>query len=281
MFETLVSRDQIEAHLADPDWRIIDCRFDLKDTERGRRAFNTAHLPNALYAHLDEDLSGPITSSTGRHPLPDMTAFTQTVRRLAIGGGMQVVVYDDTLGSIAVRLWWMLRFLGHRAAALMDGGFPAWQRENRPLSSQATQIPASRFVPRSALTDHIDTFQLERELQSKTCLLLDARAAPRFLGEVEPIDPVAGHVPGAINRPYELNLDSKGDFLAPEILAEAFERQIGKQDPARVVHMCGSGVTACHNLLAMEYAGLKGSRLYPGSWSEWIRDPQRPVARDL
>jgi thiosulfate/3-mercaptopyruvate sulfurtransferase len=280
-YETLIDRDTVQAHLDDPRWRIVDCRFDLNDTERGRRAYDQAHLPNSLYAHLDEDLSGPITPAAGRHPLPDLGGFVQTLRRWGVDQETQVVVYDDTLGSIAVRLWWMLRYLGHKAAALMDGGFPLWSEEGRPLTDKVPHQKPSLFVSGSALAGVVDTPQLERELRAETSTVLDARAADRFRGEIEPIDPVAGHIPGALNRPFTLNLTASGEFLPPQLLREIFRHQLGDHEPRRVVHMCGSGVTACHNLLAMDYAGLPGSRLYVGSWSEWIRDPARPVEKSI
>lgn len=279
MFDTLISREEVQAHLGDAGWRIVDCRFDLKDTERGRRDFAVSHVPGAVYAHLDDDLSSPITPTTGRHPLPEFGSFVRTVRRLGIGNTTQVVVYDDSIGSIAVRLWWMLRNLGHHSVALMDGGWPAWVREGRPVTAEFTPPAESRFIPRSSWSEDVSTPRLQAELQSRSCLLLDCRTAERYRGEREPIDPIAGHVPGALNRPYLLNVDTNGDFLPPEELRKAYVEQIRGTDPSRVVHMCGSGVTACHNLLAMEMAGLPGSRLYSGSWSEWIRDPQRPVGK--
>jgi thiosulfate/3-mercaptopyruvate sulfurtransferase len=277
-YTTVVSTDTLAAHLGDPGWVIVDCRFTLTDTEAGRRAYAAGHLPGARYAHLDEDLSAAKNGSNGRHPLPDSAVFAETLGRWGIDAGTQVVLYDDSFGAMAVRLWWMLRWVGHDAVALMDGGLPKWQREKRPMTTDVPVVTAATFVPKLREAMRVDANAVLAASQSGSELLLDARPEMRFLGEMEPIDPVAGHVPGAINVPFDDNLDLGGTFLDADELREMYEGLLDGRKPEQVIHMCGSGVTACHNLLAMEIAGLKGAKLYPGSWSEWIADPSRPIA---
>ncbi|HNQ04027.1 MAG TPA: sulfurtransferase [Thiobacillaceae bacterium] len=275
---TLVTTADLAQHLDDPGWIVFDCRFTLTDPEGGRRLYEKNHIPGARYVHLDDDLSAPITESTGRHPLPDPQTFADKVCAWGVGVNKQVVVYDDSFGAMAVRLWWMLRWLGHPGVALLDGGFPKWQREQRPLT---TALPDVRKANCACLPEpsHIAGMDdVMHACRSGDALLIDARPDRRFTGEFEPLDTVAGHIPGSINWPFEENLDIDGTFLPPEALRENYQALLRGRAPWQVIHTCGSGVTACHNLLAMEIAGLPGSRLYPGSWSEWIRDPSRPVA---
>ncbi|HXH01973.1 MAG TPA: sulfurtransferase [Candidatus Competibacteraceae bacterium] len=279
-YQTLIAVEDLSPRLSDPDWVVVDCRFNLMDTEAGRRAYAEGHIPGAVYAHLDEDLSGPRGPYTGRHPLPDPSMLARRLGGWGIAQNSQVVAYDDSGGMFAARLWWLLRWLGHRAVAVLDGGLGEWRRRGLPLSKE---MPAPQ--PRTFPLDHVDTlawvdsaYVLEN-LKLGRDLVLDARAAPRYRGEMEPIDPVAGHVPGALNLPQDGNLGADGRFLPADALRRRFQEVLGQRAPETVLHMCGSGVTACHNLLAMEVAGLSGSRLYAGSWSEWIRDPQRPIAR--
>ena len=276
-YSTLIDPETLHAHLNDPDWVVVDCRFSLTDPEAGRRAYRQGHIPGARYAHLDEDLAGPRTLGNGRHPLPDPIRLTGTLGVWGIHNATQVVAYDDAGGAIAARLWWLLRWLGHRRCAVLDGGLPAWRREGLPLSTAIPKPPPALFIERHDDTLWVDSAYILTQLSQGDHLLLDARTAVRYRGELEPLDPVAGHVPTAINLPLEGNLTVEGCFLEPEALRERFTAVVTERAPASVVHMCGSGVTACHNLLAMEVAGLSGSRLYPGSWSEWIRDPSRPV----
>lgn len=275
---TLVSTELLAEHLDDPDWVVVDCRFTLTDTEAGRRAYAAGHLPGARYAHLDQDLSAPKSGKNGRHPLPDPATFARTLGHWGIDAGKQVVVYDDSFGAMAVRLWWMLRWMGHDAVALMDGGLPKWQRENRLMTTALPVVTPTVFTPHLREAMRVDADAVLAASQKGPELLLDARPEMRFLGEVEPIDPVAGHVPGAVNRPFDDNLDLGGTFLGADELRQMYEGLLAGRKPADVIHMCGSGVTACHNLLAMEIAGLPGAKLYPGSWSEWIADPSRPIA---
>lgn len=274
---TLIGTEEVAAHLDDPRWVIVDCRFTLSDPEAGRRAYAAGHLPGARYAHLDEDLSGPKTGRNGRHPLPEPARFAETLGRWGIDGGKQVVVYDDSFGSMAVRLWWMLRWMGHDAVALLDGGLPKWQREGRPMTTEPPRVTPTVFVPRVREDMRVDAATVLAASRRGDRLIVDARPEMRFSGEMEPIDPVAGHVPGAVNVPFEDNLDVGGTFLPAQELREHYERVLQGRSPEEVIVMCGSGVTACHDLLAMELAGLKGAKLYPGSWSEWIADPTRPV----
>ena len=274
---TLIDASTLHAHRNDPNWVVMDCRFSLADPEAGRRAYRDSHLPGAHYAHLDEDLSDPITPTTGRHPLPDPERLAQKLGEWGIGHDTQVVAYDDMGGMLAAaRLWWLLRWLGHTACAVLDGGLPAWRRAGLPLTAE---IPAARPTAFVSRPDDRLWMSTEQVLTlSATEVLLDARAAARYRGEMEPIDPVAGHIPGALNLPTDGNLTPEGHFLPVAALRERFAAALNDRSPATVIHACGSGVTACHNLLAMEAAGLGGSRLYAGSWSEWIRDPQRAVA---
>jgi thiosulfate/3-mercaptopyruvate sulfurtransferase len=277
-YTTLIARDVLARHLEDPKWIVFDCRFDLGDPAAGQRAYDQAHIPGARYAHLDADLSGPRTPNTGRHPLPDPHRLAAKLGAWGVDVRKQVVAYDDAGGAMAARLWWLLRWLGHEAVVVLDGGFKRWRDEGRPLTSTRPQIRPAEFSPAPNAAAFVDSDYVEANLAAKRSIILDARARPRFLGEVEPIDPVAGHIPGALNRPFDMNLDEHGDFLAPAVLRESLRSSLPDIDPEQVVHMCGSGVTACHNLLAMEAAGLSGSRLYPGSWSEWITDPRRARA---
>ena len=274
---TLIDAATLYSHLDDPHWVVVDCRFSLMDTEAGRGAYRESHLPGARYAHLDEDLSDPITPTTGRHPLPDPTRLARRLGDWGIGPGIQVVAYDDLGGMLAAaRLWWLLRWLGHQAVAVLDGGFPAWQRAGLPLTAALPTVRPTVFNGHPDDRLWLTTAQV-LALPSEN-VLLDARITARFRGEIEPIDPVAGHIPGAVNLPTEGNLTADGHFLPIAELRARFAAALGERSPTTVVHSCGSGVTACHNLLAMEAAGLHGSRLYAGSWSEWIRDPARPRA---
>jgi len=259
---------------------VVDCRFNLLKPEAGGEAYRAGHVPGAVYAHLDRDLAAPIRPDTGRHPLPDPAVLAATFSAWGIGPGTLVVGYDDAGGAIAARLWWLLRWMGHGRAALLDGGFPAWVAAGLPAS---TAVPAPRTGAFTGTPGHmpvVGTGELERRLTGRPApVLLDARAAPRFRGEEEPIDPRAGHVPGATNAPFQSALEPSGRFRAPAELRAALGPLVGPRGPGAAIAMCGSGVTACHLLFALELAGLPGAALYAGSWSEWIRSPDRPVAR--
>jgi thiosulfate/3-mercaptopyruvate sulfurtransferase len=278
-YKTIISTAALAERLGDERWVVFDCRFSLADPEVGVAAYREGHVPNARYAHLDNDLSSAITAGSGRHPLPDFGLLAEKLGRWAVGNDSQVVVYDDAGGSFAGRMWWLLRCMGHEAAAVLDGGIQQWQKEQRALSEDEPAITPTVFRPQRSHAQWLDTAQLQSRLQNNEIILLDARAPERYRGEQEPVDALAGHVPEAVNHPWKTNLDAGGLFLPGERLRARFAELLGETPPERVVHMCGSGVTACHNLLAMEIAGLSGSRLYPGSWSEWIRDPERPTAQ--
>ena len=278
METTLISTSELQPHLTDENWAIVDCRFDLARPEWGFGEYQKSHIPGAIYAHIDKDLAGPVTPVSGRHPLPDIDAFVRRLEAWGIGDETQVVAYDTSGGSFAVRLWWLLRWLGHPAVAVLDGGFPKWEAEGRPTTVGIETRPPAEFHPSPDWSIIATADEVDRIRQDPDYLLIDARAPERYRGEVEPIDPVAGHIPGAINRFYGLNLGPDGTFLPPEALRRQFQQLIGSIPPDHVVVYCGSGVTSIHHLLALELAGLPGPRLYAGSWSEWIRDPKRPVA---
>jgi thiosulfate/3-mercaptopyruvate sulfurtransferase len=284
VYSTLIGVAELARHLGDIDWVSVDCRFELSRPEWGEQAWAAGHIPHALYAHLERDLSGPRTSGSGRHPLPDPGALAGTFGRYGIDDGVQVVAYDQGPGAYAARLWWLLRWLGHQRVAVLDGGFAAWERARLPISASPAARPPRRFAARAnpgwvVTTEAIAAALEAGSLARSEPLLIDARGADRFAGENETIDPVAGHIPGAHNHPYTGNLDEHGQFRSHEELRRAWTASLRGRPPAAVVAMCGSGVTACHNLLALEVAGLRGAQLYPGSWSEWIRDPARAVAR--
>jgi thiosulfate/3-mercaptopyruvate sulfurtransferase len=276
-FSTLVDTSSLAASLADPALAVVDCRFDLKDTDAGRRAYETAHVPGAVYAHVDDDLSGPKTGQNGRHPLPDLRSFAATLGRLGIDAETQVVVYDQDSGGFASRLWWMLRWMGHDRVAVLDGGFARWQAEGRPLQTGTQTRTARVFVARPQPDMVVTAGEVAAHLGAGDWRLIDARAPERFRGDIEPIDKVAGHIPGAVNVPFLGNVGPDGAFKSPDALAARFRDAAGSTPMDRVVVYCGSGVTACQNLVALEHAGLRGARLYAGSWSEWSSDPSRPM----
>ncbi len=259
---------------------ILDCSFDLADTGAGRRAYDEGHIEGAHYVHLDESLSGPKTGTNGRHPLPERDALVQTFASLGIDNDTQVVAYDNAAGMYAARLWWLMRWLGHDKVAVLNGGVAEWKRQGRPLTSNASAKPAKpgTFSPKASLTRTVAHDALRANLETRELLVVDARAADRFRGENETIDPVGGHIPGARNHFFRLNLTDTGVFREPQALREAYAKLTEGFDTDHVVMQCGSGVTACHNLLAMDVAGLKGVSLYPGSWSEWCKTPGAPIA---
>lgn len=281
MYTTLISTNELAHRLHDPALVLVDCRHNLSDVDAGERAFRDSHLPGARFLHMDRDLSGERTGSNGRHPLPDVAALAATLSGAGIDASKQVVAYDQNNGMWASRLWWLLHWLGHDAAAVLDGGIDKWIAEGRPMSADVPRTRSTRFVPAGPgpVASSVDILRHLREPATDPLTVVDARAPERYRGDIEPLDPVAGHIPGAINRPYSANLTSQLTFKPADSLRAEFAAQLGATSPAAVVHQCGSGVTACHNVLAMEIAGLPGSRLYPGSWSEWVSDPARPVAR--
>jgi len=277
-YSTLISTADLERHLSAPDWVIVDCTFDLTVPAWGFEEYQHAHIPGAVYASLDKDLAGPVTQNTGRHPLPRLNQFEEKLSRWGIHKDSQLVTYDNLGGAYAARLWWMVRQLGHSSIAVLDGGIPKWKQEGRPLCSGAEQNRPAVFIAECSPKWDLEVSEVERIRLDPAYLLIDARAPARFRGEQEPIDPVAGHIPDAVNRFHGENLSAEGVFLPPEELRSQFLDLLHGIKPEHVVVYCGSGVTSCHHILAMEVAGLPGARLYPGSWSEWIRDPERPRA---
>jgi thiosulfate/3-mercaptopyruvate sulfurtransferase len=277
---TVVDVATLASHLGTPDWIVIDCRFELADANAGWQAYACEHIPGAFHAHLETDLSDMGKFGLGRHPLPDPGMFSAVMGRFGIEPDSRVVCYDDAGGALAAaRAWWLMRTSGHRAVAVLDGGWKAWRAAALPVAADKPVLSHGIYPSRWDVSRFLlDAVELAQGLTAGERLLIDARAAPRFRGEVEPIDPRAGHVPGAVNRPFSDNLDAGGLFKPVDALRREFLALLGDHRPEHVVHMCGSGVTAAHNLLAMEHAGLTGSRLYAPSWSGWITDPARPVA---
>lgn len=273
MHRTLIEVSQLVSLLGQPDLRLLDCRYELTQPGAGRARYEAGHLPGALYADLHHDLSGPPVTNRGRHPLPLPEALRATFGRWGIGPRTQVVVYDDSGGCFAARAWWLLGYMGHEAVAVLNGGWQAWLAATGPLSDAPASVDPVHFqgAPHPERVVGIDEVEGAPRL-------VDAREGPRFRGEFEPLDPKAGHIPGAVNRFWKDNLDASGCFLAPRALRSAFEALLGDVPPGGLVSYCGSGVTACHNLLAMAHAGLPAGRLYGGSWSEWSGTPGRPVA---
>ncbi len=277
-FTTLIDTASLARQLERSDLVLFDCRFDLANTGWGEREYATAHIPGAQYLHLDRDLSGPITERSGRHPLPDPREFARRLAARGVGADCQLIAYDQGNGAYAARLWWLARWVGLRHVAVLDGGFAAWRHGGLPLSQAEPKITA-RELPVTVNENAWLTSEAVDALRSKPGnLLVDARGAERFAGRNETIDPIAGHVPGARNHPFADNLGADGKFLPVAQLRARWLTLLGSLPASAVVAMCGSGVTACHNLLALEHAGLGGARLYAGSWSEWIRDPSRPTA---
>jgi len=257
---------------------IVDCRFDLATPDSGENAYAAGHIPGAHYLHLDRDLSGSKTGKNGRHPLPERAALVAKLKEIGLNEGQQVVTYDAQGGMYASRLWWLLRWLGHDSVALLDGGLQAWQAAGQPLESAAPATSAGTFKAGAPLSVTIDADGVLRNIDTRERVVIDARAADRYRGENETLDAVGGHIPGALNRFFKDNLNADGRFKTAHELRETFGALLGATQPDRVVLQCGSGVTACHNALALEIAGLHGAALYPGSWSEWSSDASRPVA---
>ncbi|PTD96035.1 sulfurtransferase [Pseudothauera lacus] len=276
-YATLISAAELDRHLGTPGWVIVDCRHDLANPAFGRDAYAREHLPGAVHLHLDDDLSGPRSGRNGRHPLPDPALLAARLGACGIANDSQVVAYDDAGGMYAARLWWLLRWLGHERVAVLDGGYQAWCAATKVLDSTPARPPAAHFSPRVCAGLAVDADYVAAHLDDEAMVLIDARSPDRFRGENESLDPVGGRIPGACNRFFRDNLDASGRFLPAAQLRTDFTALLGGRPPAAVVNQCGSGVTACHNLLAMEIAGLPGARLYAGSWSEWCADPARPL----
>jgi len=280
-FTTTISASELAEHLSDPDWGIVDCRFMLAKPAQGRKDYDTAHIPGAVYAHLDDDLTGPIIKGiTGRHPLPSILNVSRVFSRFGIDSSVQVVAYDDVGGALAAgRVWWLLRWLGQTSVAVLDGGWQEWLKKGLPVSSGVETRKPRKFVPQPRNELIVSSVEIDAIRQDPGYKVLDARSADRFRGENETIDPVAGHIPGAISAPYAGNLNPDSTFLSDKILADRYRKLVSGVSGDHVVCYCGSGVTATHDILAMMKAGLGEARLYAGSYSEWITDPKRPVEK--
>lgn len=276
-YRTLISPEELFPHLGDDDWAVVDCRFNLAAPDEGAVLYREAHIPGAIYAHLERDLSAPVTGRNGRHPLPAPEPLARAFSRWGIGSDVQVVTYDADAGQIAARLWWSLRHLGHDDVAVLDGGLKAWEAAGLPVRGGEESCPPRVFRARVRESMCVGLEEMTRLVEERDGPLVDARDPQRYRGEIEPLDPVAGHIPGALNLFWQENTTSEGRFRSPEELRRRFRSRLGSAEPGAVVSYCGSGVTACHNLLALEHAGLPGARLYPGSWSEWCADPSRPI----
>lgn len=277
LFTTIISTEELAEILPQPGVILVDCRFDISDPEWGEYEYRQLHIPGAVYAHLEKDLSGPRTPSTGRHPLPSPEDAIKAFSNLGIGNESQVIVYDATSGSFAARLWFMLNWLGHSRVAILDGGFPKWHAEGRSIVDGIDHNPYAEFTGKPNSNLVITTEEMEKLQTDPSWKIIDARAPERYSGEFELIDPIAGHIPNAVNRFHGLNITSSGTFHTPQELRNEFTTLIGNTNPDKVVVYCGSGVTSCHHLVAMKIAGIQPAKLYAGSWSEWIRDPSHPI----
>lgn len=274
-FLYLIDIGELQQGLSQPAWRVVDCRFDLLRSAKGHEEYVRGHIPGATYANLDEDLAGPVSESTGRHPLPSPEFFADTLGAWGIDNDSQVVVYDHGSGAIAARLWWMLKWIGHEKVAVLNGGFGAWQDAGYEVSDLVESVVGSRFRAEPNPDLIIPTSEV-----AEAPLVVDARDKERFAGRREPIDSVAGHIPGAVNHPFSESIDAEGGWKSRDQLRGVWQRVLGADTDRSWVAMCGSGVTACHLALSAGLAGYRLPRLYVGSWSEWIRDPGRPVATD-
>ncbi len=278
-YQTIISASELSNDLTNPNWVILDCRFDFQDTDLGFQEYLKGHIPGAVYVHLDQDLSSEIIpGKTGRHPLPDISGFSEKLSSWGIDSSVQVIVYDNLNGGLAARAWWLLRWLGHKNVAVLDGGWTAWENANNPVETEAISKAARTFSPVEQPNFIADADFVELTRLDPDYLLVDSRSSERYWGINETTDPIAGHIPGAMTAPYEGNLDENGFFVKTEELKERFGFILEGIPPENVIFYCGSGVTAAHNILAMVEAGYDMPRLYPGSWSEWITDPERPLS---
>ncbi len=278
MHTTLIAASSdLARRTVDPQWLFVDCRHELAQPDAGLAAYRSGHIPGAVFAHLDRDLSGPVTPRSGRHPLPDFEQLATLFGRWGVTSSTQVVAYDADSGVFAARLWWLLRALGHHSVAVLDGGYKAWLASGLPISTEAPLRTPRTFEPHLRRDMWVDVEEVAARVAQADWRVLDARAPERYAGEVEPLDSAGGHVPGAVNHPFMLNLTADGRMRGADELAAAFDRTQAGVGSEHTIAMCGSGVTACQLLLAMEVAGKPGAKLYPGSWSEWIRDRTRPI----
>ena len=279
-FDCLISAAELRNRLGDNALKIYDCRFSLFDKGKGHSAYFSGHIPGASYVHLENDLSGPVTPRTGRHPIPKVDLFIERLGALGLKRENMVVIYDEGPSAQAARFWWLLRWVGHDSVAVLDGGFRAWETVGGTITQGIEAYPPGAYTAQVGSFEPVEATDVAEALSTESGLVIDARENKRFVGEEEPLDRVAGHIPGSINRPFQNNLED-GIFKNPEQLRGEFEELISGGHPREVIHTCGSGVTACHNLLAMEHCGMSGSKLYVGSWSDWITDPTRPIAGNV
>ena len=277
-FTSVVDADTLRQNLGSPAWRVIDCRYDLLRPEAAEQAYADGHIAGAVYAHLERDLSSPKTAHSGRHPLPDPDRLAELFRRWGIGADTQAVAYDANGGQYAGRLWWLARWLGHEKVALLDGGWQAALEASLMMEARESTPPRGRFERTQPLERAVEVEAVQAARTDPQRLVIDARSPDRYAGQNETIDPIGGHIPGAVNRFWQSNLQANGRFKSAEQLRSEFAALIGARDPEHVILQCGSGVTACHHRVAMQRAGITGASLYPGSWSQWISDPSRPVA---
>jgi len=278
-YNTLVDADALRPNVGSPGWRVIDCRHDLLRPDAGQQAYADGHIAGAVFAHLDRDLSGPKTAHSGRHPLPDPDRLVECFRRWGIERDTQIVAYDASGGQFAGRLWWLARWLGHDKVALLDGGWQAALQSGLLVETgESKSMQQSRFERTSPLEHPAEVDRVQAIRTDPDWLIIDARSPDRYAGQNETIDPVGGHIPGAVNRFWQSNLQADGRFKPPEQLRSEFAALLGRRTATHVIVQCGSGVTACHHLVAMQLAGITGASLYPGSWSQWITDPKRPIA---
>ena len=277
-YQTIISVDDLKINLANNNWVIFDCRFSLKNPNKGREMFNQGHILGAQFADMDTDLASPKTETSGRHPLPNPDSLIEKLRRWGVNNDSQVICYDDISGAFAARMWWLMRWLGHEDVAVLDGGIEKWAAKNQPIETDARTKVAGNFSGTANNKLWVDVEYVQQELIQGKIKLLDARTPERFTATDKKTDPVPGHIPGAKNLPFSGNLNKQGLFLSSEELHARFAPLSSHPSDAQVICMCGSGVTACHNLLAMSIAGLPEARLYVGSWSQWIKDKSRPVA---
>jgi thiosulfate/3-mercaptopyruvate sulfurtransferase len=280
MHTTLISTDVLAEHLVDASWLIADCRYNLNDETWGPAEYDTAHIPGAVFVDVAHNLAGRRSGTNGRHPLPTVDEMAATFGRLGIADTTQVVAYDQEAGAFASRLWWMLRYLGHDAVAVLDGGFAKWTREGRPVRGGVEVRQPARFAPALRRQMRVTAAETLAHLGDPSMLLIDARSPDRYAGKPDPLDKVYGHIPGARNRYYRHNVTDAGTMRSARELRADFEKVLAGSAATQAVMYCGSGITACHNLLAMEHAGLQGARLFAGSWSEWESDPNRPVEKN-
>ncbi|MAR78109.1 MAG: sulfurtransferase [Gammaproteobacteria bacterium] len=277
-YKTIISAENLINSLQDENTLVFDCRCDIKDTTYGIQAYTEGHIPGSIYVNVDTDLASEKTPSSGRHPLPDADALSEKLSQWGLSSEKQAVIYDDASGAFAGRMWWILKWLGHKKVAVLDGGLGSYMSIGGKLTTDETIFEKNIFTPNIQSEMVVEITDVEEAQYKMNKLIIDARSKERYLGIKDLVDPIAGHVPGAISHPLSLNLNKDGKFRSPEDLKLAFDKIIADTTSENVISMCGSGITACHNILAMEIAGIKGIKLYVGSWSEWITDKSRPIA---